>query len=121
MTNCEEALKDSMINHPSNFKPVKTTTREKVINIAKSLISGDRQGQYGPPEDNFGNIADLWNTRFKYLLGEEKEFKPSDVAVAMSLVKIARDMSFGYKEDSAIDGIGYLALYAELAEMEEKL
>lgn len=89
------------------------TVRSEVLNDANELIHGDRQAQYGPPDENFQNIAKFWNVRFKHLLREGAEFSASDVAVAMALLKIGRDMQ-GYNYDSAVDGAGYLALYAEI-------
>lgn len=100
----------------SKKEPV-TTKREEILDEAKKLIISDRQEQYGPPEENFQNIADTWNIRFKNKLKEP--LTASDVATAMALLKIVRDMA-GYKEDSAIDAAAYIALYAELAEKETK-
>jgi hypothetical protein len=94
-----------------------TTKREEILDEASKLITQDRQEQYGPPEENFKNIADVWNVRFKNKLTEP--FTPADVAAAMALLKIVRDMA-GYKEDSAIDAAAYIALYAELSEKESK-
>lgn len=93
------------------------TKREEILRESAKLITQDRQEQYGPPEENFQNIADVWNVRFKNKLSEP--FTPADVAAAMALLKIVRDMA-GYKEDSAIDAAAYIALYAELSEKEHK-
>jgi hypothetical protein len=93
------------------------TKREEILDEAAKLITQDRQEQYGPPEENFQNIADVWNVRFKNKLSEP--LTPADVAAAMALLKIVRDMA-GYKEDSAIDAAAYIALYAELSEKESK-
>lgn len=93
------------------------TKREQILDEARKLIVSDRQEQYGPPEENFQNIADMWNIQFKKKLNEP--FTPSDVAVAMALLKIVRNIA-NYKEDSAIDGAAYLALYAELSDKESK-
>lgn len=98
--------------------PKKTLTkREEILNEAAKLITSDRQEQYGPPEENFQNIADVWNVRFKKKLSEP--FTAADVAHAMALLKIVRDVA-GYKEDSAIDAAAYVALYAELSSKEPK-
>lgn len=98
--------------------PKKTMTkREQVLEEAKKLITSDRQEQYGPPEENFQNIADAWNIQFKNKLSAP--LTPADVAIAMALLKIVRNIA-GYKEDSAIDGAAYLALYAELSSKESK-
>lgn len=97
--------------------PVTKTKREQILEEAARLIVSDRQDQYGPPEENFQNIADMWNIRFKNKLNEP--LTASDIAAAMALLKIVRDIQ-GYKEDSAIDAAAYIALYAELAEKDGK-
>lgn len=89
-----------------------------VLDEANRLIHGDRQAQYGPPEENFKNIAKFWNIRFAHLLKDGAEFAPSDVAVAMVFLKLARDMQ-GFKLDTAVDGAGYLALMAYMKDIEE--
>lgn len=102
-------------NPPSTKRSM--TKREEILNEAKKLIISDRQEQYGPPEENFQNIADSWNIRFKKKLKEP--FTAADVAAAMALLKILRDVH-GYKEDSAVDAAAYIALYAELSSKETK-
>lgn len=129
MTNSEEALQHytdlpaldaSKIYIPSHIisrVTVEKTKREQILEEAARLIVSDRNDQYGPPDQNFQNIADMWNIRFQRKLSEP--FTASDVAHAMALLKIVRDVA-GYKEDSAVDGAAYLALYAELAEKDGK-
>lgn len=36
------------------------TIREKTLTKAISCVCGDRERDYGTPEDNFGTIARLW-------------------------------------------------------------
>lgn len=86
--------------------------REEILDEAKRLITTERQEQYGTPQANFQNIASMWNIRFQHKL--KAPLTPSDVAHAMLLLKVARDIA-GYKEDSATDSAAYAALYAELA------
>lgn len=93
-----------------NTSPV--TPRVEALREAAALITGDRQDEYGPPEVNFQRIADLW----KIVLGVE--FTPSQVALAMLCLKLARGAQ-GYKRDTYIDAAGYAALMIELAEKEE--
>lgn len=99
-------------NTTMRVKELPKTKREEILEEAKRLIVSDREDQYGPPVENFKNIADLWNIRFQKKLKEP--LTGSDVAVAMLLLKIARDIH-GFKEDSAVDGAAYAALYAEVA------
>lgn len=88
------------------------TPRVEALREAANLITGDRQNDYGPPEVNFQRIADIW----KILLGVE--FTPSQVALAMLGLKLARAAQ-GYKRDTYVDVAGYAALLIELAEKEE--
>lgn len=85
--------------------------RSQVLSEADALINGDRQEQYGPPAVNFGRIADFWDT----LVPRHDPWTPADVALAMVGLKLARAAQ-GYGRDTAVDGAGYLALWAELSE-----
>lgn len=86
------------------------TTRAEILDAAKAIVTGEREKQYGSPEDNFGVIARLWSTY------AGREFTPVDVAMMMTLLKVARIKTGHYKADSYIDACGYLACAAEIAE-----
>lgn len=85
------------------------TTRAAILDAAKKIVTGDREKQYGKPEDNFGVIAEFWTTYTGHPISSE------DVAIMMALLKIARIRSGNYKADSFVDGVGYLSLAAEIA------
>ena len=36
-------------------------TREEVLQAAAKCVNGDRQEDYGSPENNFGLVAAFWN------------------------------------------------------------
>lgn len=59
-------------------------TRAEILDRAKECVCGQREQDYGKPEDNFAIIADLWSAY------KGTEFNAKDVAVMMSLMKIAR-------------------------------
>lgn len=82
--------------------------RNQVLDRAKTIINGERQDQYGKPENNFAVIAGMWSC---YLGMHIKEV---DVAMMMALLKIARIESGTMTEDSFVDLIGYAALGSEL-------
>lgn len=84
-------------------------TRNEILDEAKRIICGDRDQQYGSPEDNFATIARLWSD----YLGHPIE--AVDVGIMMTLFKIARIMTGTHKDDSYIDAIGYMACAAEIA------
>lgn len=89
------------------------TTRKEILKQATDAVCTDREGQYGSPEDNFRRIADLWTT---YCGGYS--FEPKDVAMMMSLLKIARIATGKHKDDNYIDLAGYAACGAELSSLE---
>lgn len=83
-------------------------TREEILDEAKKCVSGGRDQDYGTPEDNFQLIADLWSTYMK------TKFTAVDVAMMMSLMKIARIRAGGGSGDSFVDLAGYAACAGEL-------
>ena len=85
------------------------TTRAEILDAAKKIVTGDREKQYGKPEDNFAVIAEFWTTYIGHPISSE------DVAIMMALLKIARIRSGNYKTDSFIDGVGYLSLGGEIS------
>lgn len=91
------------------------TTRKETLKQATDAVCTDREGQYGSPEDNFRRIADLWTT---YCGGYS--FEPKDVAMMMSLLKIARIATGKHKDDNYIDLAGYAACGAELGSLEPR-
>lgn len=84
-------------------------TRADFLKMVEGIICKDRNTQYGEPEDNFGRIAKFWSD---YL---ETSIDAADVAIMMSLFKIARIATGGNKSDNWIDLIGYAACGAECA------
>lgn len=83
------------------------TTRESVLDAAKRCVCGDREQDYGSPEDNFAVIAALWTAY------TGTDITPKDVAMMMALLKIARAKA-GSKPDTYIDLAGYAACGGEL-------
>ena len=82
--------------------------RTATLTAADNLINGQRQSDYGSPQENFACIGVRWSQ----IAGVEIE--AWQVALMMADLKIAR-MAQGPHEDSFIDGCGYLALASELA------
>lgn len=83
--------------------------RSETLEQAKSYVCGQREKDYGSPEDNFKVIADLWSA----YRGER--YTALDVAMMMSLLKIARIKSGTATDDSFVDLAGYAACGAEIA------
>lgn len=85
-------------------------TRAEILQKAEACVNGQRQQDYGTPEDNFKRIAELWNA----YLGTS-DISPMDVSMMMALMKIARIRTGTGTEDSFIDLAGYAACGGEIA------
>lgn len=86
--------------------------RNDILDKAKVCVSGDRDHEYGSPEDSFEMIAKLWNAYLGY--GSDTKIEPRDVAAMLALLKIARISSGVYKADNWIDLAGYAACGGEI-------
>lgn len=87
--------------------------RKEILQQAEKCVNGQREQDYGTPEQNFQIIADLWSA-YKGVA-----ISPVDVAMMMSLLKIARIKSGSGTGDSFVDLAGYAACGGELAELEK--
>lgn len=84
--------------------------REQTLRSACDAVLRDRQRTHGPIEDSFGLIAGLWSA---YL---SVPVTPFAVANLMTLLKIARAKGNPSHADNQVDGAGYQACAAELAD-----
>ncbi len=83
--------------------------RVDILDTAKEYVTKDRAATHGDAERNFGLIAAYWSAHLN------KNISPHDVAVMMTLLKLARAKSNPKHIDNWIDGCGYLALGGEAA------
>lgn len=81
--------------------------RDEILQKAREIVTGDRDDQYGSPEDCFKRIAKLWEA----YLGVPME--PNTVAEMMILFKLARIQNNPAKEDHWVDIAGYAACGGE--------
>jgi hypothetical protein len=84
-------------------------TRAEILEAAKGCVTGQRQQDYGTPEDSFGLIGKLWSD----YLGHE--INSMDVGTMMALLKIARIKGGRGTQDSFVDLAGYAACAGEIA------
>lgn len=77
---------------------------EGVLQEAARITSGDRQAQYGPPDQDFRRTAGMWSELFCHKMKEP--FTAEDVAQAMILLKLSR-LQHSRKRDSVVDVAGY--------------
>jgi len=89
-------------------------TRTETLDKAKECVCGNRQADYGSPEDNFRIIANLW------MAYKDVPFSTKDVAMMMALLKIARIQSGTATTDSFVDLAGYAACGAEVTSIEKE-
>lgn len=90
-------------------------TRESILTAVANTILKNRQDIYGPPEDSFAAIADLWTV---YLSRHAPgPLHSHDVAAMMALLKIARIMAQPTHMDNWIDLTGYGACGGELSSL----
>jgi len=80
----------------------------EILQIASNLVSGDRQEQHGDKVANHNNIAKLWSA---YL---DIDISGHDVAVLMSLLKIARTKLGSFNIDDYYDGSAYIGIAGEI-------
>ena len=88
-------------------------TRSEILAAAEEATGGHRTTDYGTPESNFGRIARLWSD----YLGHD--ITAVDVAMLMTLLKVARVKSNHGGIDSYIDIAGYAACAGEIATAQE--
>lgn len=91
-------------------------TRADILHAAEKCVCGQRETDYGTPEDNFETIAKLWETYLRRACVDEAGgvyIDANDVAMMMALLKIARIAAGSGKADSWIDLAGYAACGAE--------
>lgn len=86
-------------------------TREKILAEAQKCVCGQREQDYGTPEQSFETIGRLWGA---YLFGD-LSITPHTVAVMMALMKIARIGANPGHMDSWVDLAGYAACGGEIA------
>ena len=90
-------------------------TRADILHAAEKCVCGQREQDYGTPEDNFKAIAELWEAYLNKACTRDVNVRveAKDVAAMMALLKIARIAAGGGKADSWIDLAGYAACGAE--------
>lgn len=84
--------------------------RTEILLAAQRCVCGDREQDYGSPEDSFATIAAMWNA----YLGSSYDLDAKDVAAMLALLKIARIASGHAKEDNWVDLAGYAACGGEI-------
>jgi hypothetical protein len=71
-----------------------------ILEEALAITTGDRQAQYGPPDQDFARTATMWQAMFGW------DVSPSQVAMAMICLKLSRQ-THQAKRDNWVDIAGY--------------
>ncbi len=82
--------------------------RAETLAKAKDCVCGQRENEYGSPENNFSAIAAFWSV---YKGGQ---FTANDVAMFFWLLKIDRIRTGTATDDSYVDLAGYAACGADI-------
>ena len=82
--------------------------RAEILEAARVCVCGEREQDYGSPEDSFSLIGKLWSAYMGVPVS------PKDVAMCMALLKVAR-IKAGDKVDSFVDLAGYAACAGEIS------
>ena len=83
--------------------------RSQILDTAKEYVTKDRANTHGSAEANFGLIAAYWSAHLDDCV------RPEDVAIMMTLLKLARAKANPGHADNWVDGCGYLACGGEIA------
>jgi hypothetical protein len=83
--------------------------RSQILDTAKEYVTKDRADTHGDAESNFGLIALYWSVHLDAIVTSH------DVAVMMTLLKLARAKANPGHADNWVDGCGYLACGGEIA------
>jgi len=86
-------------------------TREDILFLAKECVCGQRQQDYGTPENSFNTIAKMWNAYIGY---RRRPLDARDVAAMLALLKIARISTGQSHIDNWVDLAGYAACGGEI-------
>ena len=87
---------------------------KEILKEANILIVGERHKDYGDKVKNHENIAKLWSAY------KDIEITAHDVAIMMTLLKIARTKLGAVCEDTYIDMSAYGAIAGEIKSKEPK-
>lgn len=102
---------------------MKDNFRSDILNEAIGLINGERNSSYGDPVDDFATTASFWETYLDRIMRARGglSIKPHDVAVMMSLLKVARISWSPEKRDHWADLAGYTGCGFDCVQRQDEL
>ena len=100
------------VSEPVSVTPEWTTrswkSRADILDTAKEYVTKVRAADHGDMKDNFNTIGEYWSVH----LGVKVD--AVDVAVMMTLLKVARIKSNPQHPDNWVDACGYMACGGEI-------
>ena len=93
--------------------------RSEILEAARCCVCGEREQDYGTPENNFETIGLLWGVYLRAAHPEFAKVMPingitaKDAGTMLALLKVAR-IATGSSPDSFIDLAGYAACAGEI-------
>jgi Domain of unknown function (DUF6378) len=106
-------VRQSVLN-ALNAEAAPSTARQQILDEASEATHGDRNLNYGNPEDNFKNIASLWTGYLRAKFGPNALITEHDVPILNMLQKIARLANSPGHHDSCVDIAGYAACLGDI-------
>lgn len=88
--------------------------RAAILDRARECVMVDRAATHGDAERSFGRIAAYWSAHLDHPVSA------TDVAVMMTMLKLARIATSPEHMDHWVDGAGYLACGGEIAATPKK-
>jgi len=113
---------DAVDSHNRDWKPEENTEKKergKILRKALDIINGERQDQYGKPEDSFALIGKYWTEFLKangVIACDKVNISNKEVAEMMMLFKIARMSGQKPSLDNYLDLVGYAGIAADMVE-----
>ena len=83
--------------------------RSEILDTAKTYVNVDRAQVHGSAERNFALVASYWSAHLDWPVSA------TDVALMMTLFKLARAKGNPGNPENWVDGCGYLACGGEIA------
>lgn len=92
------------------------TNRADILDTAKALTCGARESTYGPPTEDYRDVAAMVSAMLSHKL--TAPLTASEAALIMVLVKVRRAAHNPGHSDSFLDMAAYAAIAGECADVE---
>lgn len=114
---CDDVLREMRVQEALGNNTEVKKIRQEVLEKAIHMVCGDREQDYGSPEQSLSLIGKFWETyvNAKCIDKDGKvHIDGADAATMMVLFKVARVATGRFKEDNFVDMCGYAANGAEI-------